>query len=382
MMQENDASELFLDVLKNHLNPFSSFVSKSSIEPKNKIVPNRKYILNMINATLDKNPSGAIIPIIGESGVGKTYMLWQIILRLEITAPAIFMDVPNKPKDFYYEVYIKILKAIGGIGRLREIIRSISEKWGAKEKKYGLFRINSSDQLLQNAMETKRFQWSKNQFELNQIYEVFLSLTIEPERAALAERWLLGEIMDREDLFYLGIENSINNPIIARELVKIISEYLNEGIIIMFDDLDHNWKRFQYNDEEENDYLINNSKEITFFDQIEELMDLTKNIYIVFTAALKNSKNLLERFAPQTQNTISKPISLLNFSTSDSKYFFKNVMKKFCQKYQVDREELKKIDEFYPITKKEILMDFEDVSGNPRGLIKLFKDKLDDLIWD
>ena len=210
-----------LDTLSITLSPFDNFVAKTEIEEKFTLANNRSYLMKLLTDALDFDEPWKIIPVIGETGQGKTFFCWKVKLNVDIQANVLFMDVPPNPKLFFYDLYTNIIDILGA-ERLREITQQITDRWGANEMKFGLFRTTNTNKVLTHAMESMRYKWSYHQDELEECMRIIIAHSMDPEKMALAERWLLGEIMDTEELFYLGIQKNLSSPYMAEELLKLI----------------------------------------------------------------------------------------------------------------------------------------------------------------
>ncbi len=111
------------------------------------VAPNRIRFFDQLIRVLQASSPYRIIPLISETGIGKTYILWEIKKSLRIQAPAIFAEIPSDARSFFYNIYTKIIKEIGAL-ELREITAEITNEWGANERKYGRFRVGLSQKVL------------------------------------------------------------------------------------------------------------------------------------------------------------------------------------------------------------------------------------------
>ena len=387
MEANSDLKKKFLDVLENSLSPFEKFVAKSDIEETLPLVSNRKYLVRQIVQNLNKHDGPQIFPMMAETGTGKTFILWQIKKSLEIQSHAVFMNVPTSSRIFNYDLYTKIIEEIGAT-RLREITTTLADKWGAGEVKYGLFRINDSNKVLRKAKETVRFRWNKNQTEMEEVIKVIIAHAMDPELSTLAEQWLLGKSLDPEELYYLGVEHNLSHGSIAHELLSIIFDYLSEGIIIMFDDIDKNWTRYSTDPNLDEDWTQSHSENLQegkenlqdngFFGRIAELVRKNREVKIIMTFHPENGEvitQFLERFREYSVHALI----LNNYSTQDSKEYFLEAFSQYRQKHHL--LEIPN-NPFFPLSKKVILYAFEKTGGNPRNLIKEFSRILDLLIFD
>ncbi len=380
----------FLERLENSLSPFEKFVAKPDIEENLSLVSNREYCFNEFIKTLNENKTQRIIPLVADTGTGKTFFLHQIKQSLEIHSPSIFIDVPPNSDIFFYDIYTKIIEVVES-SALREISRRLADLWGANEMKYGLFRSGNTLRVLDQAKKTSSFKNSKHQPQLEEVMIVIITHTIDPERSPIAERWLLGDIMDYDELFFLGVENNLSAKYMAEELLHLISDYLEDGINIMFDDIDKNWERyskFDHNDdfyeEFEDTYqtltVVEEEDDIPdFFEQLVKLLKRNKNIKIIISMHEENNDEILSKFSEKSKYLIYKPIRLFNFSTKDTKDYYKEALDLYRKNH--DLSEIPN-DNFFPLTEKLILLVYGCTLGNPREIIRTFQQIFDEIIFD
>jgi len=380
----------FLERLENSLSPFEKFVAKPDIEENLSLVGNREYCFNEFIKTLNENKTQRIIPLVADTGTGKTFFLHQIKQSLEIDSPSIFIDVPPNSDIFFYDIYTKIIEVVESAS-LREITRRLADLWGANEMKYGLFRSGNTLRVLDQAKNTSSFKNSKHQPQLEEVMIVIITHTIDPERSPIAERWLLGDIMDYDELFFLGVENNLSAKYMAEELLHLISDYLEDGINIMFDDIDKNWERYSkfdhndaFYDEFEDTYqtltVVEEEDDIPdFFEQLVKLLKRNKNIRIIISMHTENKDEILSKFSEKSKYLIYEPIRLFNFSTKDTKDYYMEALDLYRKNH--DLSEIPN-DNFFPLTEKLILLVYGCTLGNPREIIRTFQQIFDEIIFD
>ncbi|MHA1745192.1 MAG: hypothetical protein ACTSWW_04280 [Promethearchaeota archaeon] len=378
---------------------FSNFVTKPEIEEDLQFTKNRTYILEKLKKALELNNPTRIIPITGLTGQGKSFVCWQIKSNLDFSAPALFMQVPSNPSRFWYDLYTKIFEEIGS-GRLRRITGLISDRWGTPEMKFGMFRTTDTHQVLERAKESVRFRWSDHPSELEDCMKVIIAHAMSPEQSPLAERWLLGEIMDPEELFYLGIERNLSAPYMAEELFILVGDYISEGIILLYDDIDLHWKNFSgeeeidYDDDwtvssdivEEDGALDENSPDNSDPNKIESIFQLfeqvlieSQKIKIVLTMQNENFQEIHSLFSEDMQPVVNQPIPLLNYSSGDTRDFYFMAMDHYRK---INSLQPVKDDRFFPIS--DILMKrvFNCTEGNPREVIRACQTLFDFIVFD
>ncbi len=379
----------FLEQLENSLSPFEKFVAKPDIEENLTLVGNRRYLLNEFMKILNENKTKRIIPLLANTGTGKTFFLHQIKNSLEINAPSIFIDVPPNSDIFYYDIYTKIVEVVES-AILQRITTKLADLWGATEKKFGLFRTGNVLRVLDQAKKTSSYKNSKHQPQLEEVMIVIITHAIDSERSPLAERWLLGDIMDIDELFYLGVENNLSAKYMAAELLPLISDYL-DGINIMFDDIDKNWERYSKFDHDEDFYdefedtyqtltVVEDEGSVPdFFEQIVKLLKRNKKIKIIITMQTENKDEILSKFPEDSKFLINEPIKIANFSTKDSKDYYLEALKLYRKNHDLSAIPNNK---FFPLTEKLILLVYEYTLGNPREIIRNFQQIFDEIIFD
>ncbi|MHA1721053.1 MAG: hypothetical protein ACTSWX_02810 [Promethearchaeota archaeon] len=394
MKAQTIEGQKFLERLENSLSPFEKFVAKPDIEENLTLVGNRRYLLNEFIKILNENKTKRIIPLLANTGTGKTFFLHQIKDSLEINAPSLFIDVPPNSDIFYYDVYTKIVEVVNssGLPGLRRITTKLADLWGASEMKYGLYRTGNVLKVLDQAKKTSSFKNSLHQPQLEEVMIVIITHAIDPERSPLAERWLLGDIMDYDELFFLGVENNLSAKYMAEELLHLFTDYLEDGINLMFDDIDKNWERYSkfdhsYEgdfDEFEEEYqtltVVENEEEIPdFFEQIVRLLNRNKKIKIIFSMQTKSKDEILSKFPEESKFLINEPIKIVDFSTKDAKEYYLEALNLYRKKHNLSPVP---DDPYFPLTEKLILLVYEYTLGNPREIIRNFQKIFDEMIFD
>ena len=384
---ESPQGKKFLRILQNSLSPFENFVAKLDIDEPLKLVDNRQYIIKQLIELLDFENSAKIIPIAGDTGQGKTYICWEIKKNLQIHGSPIFFEVPANSKLFYYDLYTKIIEEIGA-EKLRDITTQISNRWGASEIKYGLFRTSNSEKVISRAKMTTRYKWSKYPRELEDCIRAIIIHAMDPEGSPLAERWLLGEIMDSDELFFLGIENNLSAKLVAEELLKLIADYLEDGIYLIYDDLDKNWANFSHiqdidddwsNSLEEGSLDVSTSAEISFFEQLVQVLNELNKVKIVFTMNYNSKDEILSHFPESIVDCISPIIPINNFSSKDTKQYYQEALNFYLKKNKMEYDLQNPL---FPLNEVILKGVFRKIHGNPRLAIREFQQIFDEIIFD
>jgi tRNA A37 threonylcarbamoyladenosine biosynthesis protein TsaE len=384
-----------LEKLESSLSPFEKFVAKSDLEEFLPMAPDREEIFNLIVKETDRTNKKQVIPLVADTGLGKTFFLWEIKKSLKVSAPATFTDVSANYRNFHYDIYTQMVEEIGA-SALRDITTKIAIQWGGNKKKYGLFATTNTQKILNQAKDTSRYKWSKHKTELEECMKAIIAHSMDPEKNFIAERWLLGEIMDQDDLYFIGLESNLTDDFIAEELLNLILDYFDDGIILMFDDLDKNWTRFNifdFSDSFDDDWTCsdsdlecgdepeNDSEEPpkTFFSLISNLILKNNNLKLVMTITTENEQILLDKFADSIKHLINDSIYIKKYTIKDTIIYYQNAMYQYRKKHDLDEFEE---NPFFPLSENLIHKVHEFSKGNSREVIRSFQKLFDALIFD
>ncbi len=382
-----DIEKRFLQKLETSLSPFENFVSKSEIEEKLKLVDTRTSCFNTIASLLQSNHPCRVLPISGVTGVGKTFVCWKIKRSIQIQPLSIFLEVPMHSKFFYYNIYTHILEEIGA-SKLKDISMALADKWGAREIKYGLFRVNNTQRILQHAKMTAHFQECTHKSQLEECMKMVILHAIDAEKSQTAERWLLGQQMDAEDLFYLGIENNLSAKFMTEELLRLISPYLDQGVVLIYDDLDKNWIRYNsrdFFDEEEDDMDrserieqgINQNKQL--FNDFYQVLQANPRLKLIFTMHSENQSEFLSQFPINLKEMMTDTVQLPQFQNEDIKDYFQAAIQEYGRKNNMDTDFSQP---YFPLSEKILEGVQRRSGGNPRDAIRTLQHIFDELVLD
>lgn len=373
----------FLKVLASSLSPFDKFVAKSDIEEILPIVPSRVRFIEQLIRLLQLNSPYQILPLLSSTGQGKTFVLWEVKKSLKVQAPAVFMEVPSNARTFYYNFYTKIIEAIGA-NELREITSRIVNEWGGNEKKYGLFRTSNTQKVLATAMDTAVYQTSENKNQTEQVIKIIIAHAMDPEKTPIAERWLLGENMDVDDLAFLGIDGDLSDLFMAEEAIKLIVNHLNNGIILMFDDLDktyHQYNKSSYIEEgaeDEEEILAQSGDQPSFFYLLNHIIEQVRNLKIVITLQKEKKEEFLQMFPKSSRVAIHWGLEIPKYTLQDTKQYFIDAIALYRRKNRLDEIPS---NPYFPLNEHMIETVHNCTNGNPREVIRLFGKLFDAIIF-
>jgi len=239
----DDDKEMYLDVLREApILPFSNFVSRGDIPDKIDISRPRSFIdrevYRLVRQT-HRDRSARLIPILGSAGTGKTHAYHSFkdkerenrkklelsteiedvgVSQLEPTDWTIIY-VPSPPASIrvLLHVYTCIIEEVGP--EILDIVseRLVREKWGGK--KSGLFQKPKIEEVIQKGIREFPGVFAD-------CVKALVTYQLDKNKKALAERWLLGEDLQPEELSELGINSVVEEDDVCLAMIKIITENL------------------------------------------------------------------------------------------------------------------------------------------------------------
>ncbi|MHA1795593.1 MAG: hypothetical protein ACTSUK_05740, partial [Promethearchaeota archaeon] len=229
---------------------------------------------------------------------------------------------------------------------------------------------------------------------------------IDPDKSHSAERWLLGEVMDPDELYYLGLSTNLNAPFVAMELLQLLLKFLPEGLLLIIDDLDESWSRYNnpYHIEDDwtmipftstisnNQGLESSTSEIKngekqhlvkipdFFQDLYQIFATFPNIHLVFTIKPDNEGEIMQYFEPLIEETEAiNSIILPAFSENDLKNFYNSAIQIYCKLKGLNYN---KITPLFPWNSEFFHLIYNKTSGNPRKIIRKLQDAFDYYLYD
>lgn len=374
-----EEKELYLEVLRESPTPFDRFVSRGDIEDVIDISSSRKTIDRSIFRAIAQtqlDQSTRLIPILGAAGAGKTHAYWAYKDKERrakssgvtdtVTdgykmpdGPWSIVYVPSPPASYriLLHVYTCMIDELGS-----EIIAKVSEKlverWGGKKKKHlGLFGSADINEVVQAGIKEYPGVFAD-------CVKALVIFNMDKDRRALAERWLLGEELDEEELKILQIGGIIEDDDTCLAMIKIISEHTDEALLLYFDEL-------------ESPYRMHGAEaERKFLEVLKRLYNEVKNMVIVI-AVLKEiwprileiaDKPLISRMEPERE--------LQKWSFDDLKLFFAKSMMHFWNSQNLNPPS----DPLFPLNDAVLQTIYAKADGNQRSIIKLIRIFVDKII--
>ena len=373
---------MYLDVLREApILPFSNFVSRGDIPDKVDIARPRSYIdrevYRLVRQTY-RDRSSRLIPILGSAGTGKTHAYHSFKdkerenrKKLELTQEAQEIEisqiepvdwtivyVPSPPASIrvLLHVYTCLIEDVGP-----EILDIVSEKlikkWGREKK--GIFQKPKIEEVLQKGIR-----------EFPGIFadcvKALVTYQLDKNKKALAERWLLGEDLEDEELNELGINSVMEEDDVCLALIKIITENIDRVLILYFDELESPYR------------MLGEVAERKFLEILKRLYNEVKGLVITIAVLKEVWPRIIEIADAPLRSRMEPEQELKPFSLNDLKIFFSKSMETFWDENNLNPP----LYPLFPLNEKLIEMIYEKTQGNPRNSIKLCRRFIDKVVME
>ncbi len=344
MYSELDISEknLYLRVLKKssfyksllQFNNFQKQKSKVSLFHINEI------LLNLINITkFDK--ISRILPILASSEIEKT-QFYDLLKDKEEDCKIIYIPNPPPYVRIYFHVYTCIIEEHGF-----KILEEISEKLLNKYIKRNETTLESG---LKEILQRGNKDFSGKRFDC---FKALMIYKLDNKRKDLARRWLLGADLTREDLEKLSIKSNVEEDVISFEMIKLISEFFDQIIVLYFDDIEMPYENY------------GKRAEIKMLEALKRFHHDIQKLMIIVNS-LKKSWNKILNVADQSFCSILEP---------EQDFFDLNGLKKFIQIamdiYWVQNDLKPPINPYFPLNPKILDIYYKKTNGNIRNFLTL-----------
>jgi len=379
----DDDKEMYLDVLREApILPFSNFVSRGDIPDKIDISRPRSYIdreiYRLVRQTY-RDRSSRLIPILGSAGTGKTHAYHSFKdkerenrKKLEETEEAEEIDtsqlepadwtiiyVPSPPASIrvLLHVYTCLIEEVGP--EILDIVseRLVREKWGGK--KGGIFQKPKIEEVIQKGIR-----------EFPGIFadcvKALVTYQLDKSKKALAERWLLGENLEAEELSELGINSVVEDDDVCLAMIKIITENLDRVLILYFDELESPYR------------MLGETAERKLLEILKRLYNEVKGLVIIIAVLKEIWPRILEIADAPLRSRMEPEEELKPFSLNDLKIFFSKSMEVFWEDNNLNPP----LYPLFPLNEKLIEIIYEKTQGNPRNSIKLCRRFIDKIVMD
>ncbi|MHA1339971.1 MAG: hypothetical protein ACTSRZ_07255 [Promethearchaeota archaeon] len=361
----------YLQVLSEGATPFDRFVARGDIEDVIDIQGSRKLIDRIVFRAITQtqlDQATRLIPIIGKAGSGKTHAFWaykdkekkikrkhdDAFEETKIDAPGswtiIYVPSPPAAIRIFLHVYTCIIDELGA-DILKVVAEKLVNKWGGKKKKHlGLFGSASLEDIIQAGVR-----------EFPGVYadcvKAFAIYYIDKERSQLAERWLLGEELDETDLETLQIGSVIEEDDICLAMIKIISEFTDETLVLYFDELESPYR------------MHGPDAERKFLETLKRLYNEVKNLVIIIAVLEDMWPRVLEVADNALISRMEPEQKLPKWKFDDVKLFFAKAMLHFWNSQNL----IPPPDPLFPLNETILQAIYSKTDGNPRSIIKLIR---------
>ncbi len=379
----DDDKEMYLDVLREApILPFSNFVSRGDIPDRIDIARPRSYIdreaYRLVRQTY-RDRSSRLIPILGSAGTGKTHAyhsfkdkerenrkkLEESTEEEEIEVSQIepvdwtIIYVPSPPASIrvLLHVYTCIIEEVGP--EILDIVskRLVVEKWGGK--KAGLFQKPKIEEVIQKGIREFPGVFAD-------CVKALVTYQLDKNKKALAERWLLGEDLETEELSELGINSVVEDDDVCLAMIKIITENLDRVLILYFDELESPYR------------MLGEVAERKFLEILKRLYNEVKGLVIIIAVLKEIWPRILEIADQPLRSRMEPEQELKPFSLNDLKIFYSKTMETFWDDNNLNPP----LYPLFPLNEKLIEMIYEKTQGNPRNSIKLCRRFIDKVVME
>ncbi|NVM35337.1 MAG: hypothetical protein HWN81_07060 [Candidatus Lokiarchaeota archaeon] len=374
---------MYLDVLREApILPFSNFASRGDIPDKVDIARPRSHIdrevYRLVQQTY-RDRSSRLIPILGSAGTGKTHAYHSFkdkerenrkklegadeLEEIDAGKVATSTDwtivyVPSPPASIrvLLHVYTCIIEELGA-GLLDIVSEKLMRKWGGIKK--GVFQKPKIEEVIQKGIREFPGVFAD-------CVKALVTYQLDKNKKALAERWLLGEDLQDEELNELGINSVVEEDDVCLALIKIITEYLDKVLILYFDELESPYRMF------------GESAERKFLEILKRLYNEVKGLVITIAVLKEIWPRIIEIADAPLRSRMEPEQELRPFSLNDLKIFFSKSMEAFWEENNLNPP----LYPLFPLNEKLIELIFEKTQGNPRNSIKLCRRFIDKVVME
>ncbi|MHA1291313.1 MAG: hypothetical protein ACTSQJ_01440 [Promethearchaeota archaeon] len=377
-----DEKDMYLDVLREApIMPFSNFVSRGDIPDKVDISRPRSVIdrevFRLVRQTY-RDRASRLIPILGSAGTGKTHAyhsfkdkerenrkkLEQAKEDQEVEVGQLepvdwtIVYVPSPPASIrvLLHVYTCLIEEVGP-EILNHVSQKLIEKWGGIKK--GLFQKPKIEEVIQKGIREFPGVFAD-------CVKALVTFQLDKSKKALAERWLLGEELEPEELSDLGINSVVEEDDVCLAMIKIITENLDRVLILYFDELESPYR------------MHGESAERKFLEILKRLYNEVQGLVIIIAVLKEIWPRILEIADQPLRSRMEPEQELKPFSLNDLKIFFSKSMEAFWDDNNLNPP----LYPLFPLNEKLIEMIYEKTKGNPRNSIKLCRRFIDMVVME
>ncbi len=378
----DDEKDLYLDVLREGTTPFDRFVARGSMQdvvdipgPRAKI---DRFIFRAISQT-NSDHSTRLIPIIGSAGSGKTHAYWayknmerkmqiaetekveeeELPSNLPSDWTIVYVPSPPAASRILLHVYTCLLDELSS-SIIKVVAEKLVDKWGGlKKKKLGLFGGQDLEVTISNGIREYPGIFSD-------CVKCLAIYVMDKERSAKAERWLLGETMDLDELTSLGISSVIESDDICLAMIKLICENAGKTVILYFDEIESPYR------------MHGPEAETKFLEVLKRLYNEIQNVVIVIAVLKEIWPRILETTDQAMRSRMEQERELEYFKFDDLLLYFAKSMEYFWAQNNLNPP----IYPLFPLNEEILKAIYAKTDGNQRSIIKLIRIFVDKLVYD
>jgi len=325
-----------------------------------------------------RDRSSRLIPILGSAGTGKTHAyhsfkdkerenekkLESAVESQEIEVGQLepvnwtIVYVPSPPASIrvLLHVYTCIIEECGP--ELLDIVsEKLIEKWGGK--KTGLFQKPKIDEVIQKGIREFPGVFAD-------CVKALVTYQLDKNKKSLAERWLLGEDLEDEDLSEIGINSVLEEDDVCLAMIKIITENLDRVLILYFDEIESPYR------------MLGEVAERKFLEILKRLYNEVKGLVITIAVLKEIWPRIIEIADAPLRSRMEPEQDLKPFSLNDLKIFFSKSMEAFWEENNLNPP----LYPLFPLSEKLLEMIYDKTQGNPRNSIKLCRRFIDKVVMD
>ena len=374
---------MYMDVLRETpLLPFSNFASRGDLRDPVDVGRPRSHIdrevYRLVQQTY-RDRSSRLIPILGSAGTGKTHAyhsfkdkerenrkkledadeLEEIDAgKIATSADWTIVYVPSPPASIrvLLHVYTCIIEELGA-ELLDTVSKKLMRKWGGIKK--GVFQKPKIEEVIQKGIREFPGVFAD-------CVKALVTYQLDKNKKALAERWLLGESLEDEDLNELGINSVVEEDDVCLALIKIITENLDKVLILYFDELESPYRMF------------GETAERKFLEILKRLYNEVKGLVITIAVLKEIWPRIIEIADAPLRSRMEPEQELRPFSLNDLKIFFSKSMEAFWEDNNLNPP----LYPLFPLNEKLIELIYEKTQGNQRNSIKLCRRFIDKVVME
>ncbi|MHA1792451.1 MAG: hypothetical protein ACTSVI_07390 [Promethearchaeota archaeon] len=373
----DEEKELYLEVLREGTTPFDRFVSRGDVADHVDIPNPRREMDRIVMSAIKRTASdmtARFIPVLGSAGSGKTHAYWALKDReRSLENPnwtVIYIPSPPSAVRILFHIYTCIIDEIPDI--IDKVSATLVERFGGKKKKYGFFGKADIDGVIANAA-------SQYPGVFADCIKALITYGMHGDKSKrdFAKRWLLGEVIEEEELDYLGVQSVIERDDVCLAMIKLIAQNLKVEQDKDVQGEAENKVMILYFDEFESPYRTHGPEaEIRFIETLKRLYNEVQNIVIV-AAILKDIWDRIMEVADAPFKSRMEPqVQLKPFTFGDVKLWFAKSQEFFWEQNNLNPP----MDPLFPLNEAVLKIIYDRTHGNPRETIKLTRVFIDKII--